>query len=93
MVVVCEVSEVVRQAGFTEDDHVIQAPPPNRADRPFDKCPNENRRVNSNSQIINQIGFCENHKRLRTRKPGTPGTTSTAGYRRAALLSMYNICA
>ena len=36
MVVVRELSQVVRQAGFTEDDHVIQALPPNGADHPLD---------------------------------------------------------
>jgi len=36
MVVVREFSEVVRQAGFTEYDHVIQALPPNAADHALD---------------------------------------------------------
>ena len=31
-----EFSQVLRQAGFTENDHVIQALPPNGADRAFD---------------------------------------------------------
>src|SRR5215471_498676 len=31
-----EFSEVLRQAGFTENDHVIQALPPNGADHPLD---------------------------------------------------------
>ena len=29
--------------------------------------PKENRRKNDNSQFINQIGVCENHRRLRVR--------------------------
>jgi hypothetical protein len=36
MIVVRESSEVAGQAGFTEHDHVIQALPPNGADRPLD---------------------------------------------------------
>ena len=36
MVIVREFSEVLRQAGFTEDDHVIQALPPNDADPALD---------------------------------------------------------
>src|SRR6516165_10648967 len=36
MVIVSEFSEVARQAGFTEYDHVIQALPANRADHPLD---------------------------------------------------------
>src|SRR5215471_6059456 len=36
MVVVREFSEVLRQAGFTEDDHVIQALPPNGAGHALD---------------------------------------------------------
>src|SRR5215471_3756075 len=36
MIIVRESSEVARQAGFTEYDHVIQALPPNRADHPLD---------------------------------------------------------
>src|SRR5215471_11665040 len=36
MVIVLEFSEVLRQAGFTENDHVIQALPPNAADHPLD---------------------------------------------------------
>ena len=31
-----EFSQVLRQAGFTENDHVIQALPPNGADHPLD---------------------------------------------------------
>ena len=33
----------------------------NSGQRADNKCPNGNRGVNSTSQIINQIGFCENH--------------------------------
>ena len=36
MIIVCESSEVARQAGLTEYDHVIQALPANRADYPLD---------------------------------------------------------
>jgi len=36
MIIACEFSEVSRQAGFTEYDHVIQALPPNRANHPLD---------------------------------------------------------
>ena len=36
MIVVRESSQVARQAGFTEYDHVIQALPPNGADHPLD---------------------------------------------------------
>jgi hypothetical protein len=35
MIVVRESSQVARQAGFTEYDHVIQELPPNGADRPL----------------------------------------------------------
>ena len=34
----------------------------NAAKREHNKCPNGNRMVNDNFQIINQIGFCENHR-------------------------------
>src|SRR5215472_3301899 len=36
MIIVCEVSEMAMQSGFTEYDHVIQALAPNRADHPLD---------------------------------------------------------
>jgi hypothetical protein len=36
MIIVHEVSEVERQAGFAEYDHVIQALAAKRADHPFD---------------------------------------------------------
>src|SRR5215469_12486845 len=36
MIVVRESSQVARQSGFTEYDHMIQALPPNGADRPLD---------------------------------------------------------
>src|SRR5262249_42579511 len=36
MIIVCEVSEMAMQTGFTEYDHVIQALAPNRADHPLD---------------------------------------------------------
>src|SRR4051794_20702495 len=35
MIVVRELSEMARQAGFTEYDHVVQALPPNGADHPL----------------------------------------------------------
>src|SRR5262245_17826148 len=36
MIIVCEVSEMAMQTGFTEYDHMIQALAPNRADHPLD---------------------------------------------------------
>jgi hypothetical protein len=36
MIIVGESSQVARQAGFTEYDHVIEALPPNGADHPLD---------------------------------------------------------
>ena len=35
MIIVREFSEVARQSGFTEYDHLIQALPPNGADHPL----------------------------------------------------------
>jgi hypothetical protein len=40
----------------------------NAAKRERNKCPNRNRMVNDNFQIINQLGFCENHRQNLSRQ-------------------------
>ena len=54
----------------------------NAAQREHYKCPNGNRMVNDNFQIINQIGLCENHSRLFEAVYWLYGTEITADYGR-----------